>query len=155
MNRWVFYALLCGMIQTASAADLMLIVTGVANSGGVVIADLYNDKTAFEAADDVANPYRRIKLPANEGEMKFDFLDLEQGQYAFAILHDVNGDEILNRQLFPFIGMPSEAYVFSNNAFNMFSQADYEDAVFSVGVENLKITLELSQHYKKMIAGKW
>ena len=65
--------------------------------------------------------------------------DLEEGTYAFVILHDENknGKTDTNR-----IGMPKEGIAVSNNAKGSFGPPAYEDAKFKIGRE------EVVQHIK-------
>jgi uncharacterized protein (DUF2141 family) len=55
--------------------------------------------------------------------------NLPSGEYAISLFHDVNSNNILDKNIF---GIPSEDYGFSNNAKGTFGPPKYDDAKFSL-----------------------
>ncbi|MGV9003379.1 DUF2141 domain-containing protein [Flavobacterium sp.] len=65
--------------------------------------------------------------------------DLPEGEYAVTIYHDENSDNECNRN---FMGIPKEAYGFSNNIRPKFSAPKYKDCKFSLS-ENKTLHIKL------------
>lgn len=65
--------------------------------------------------------------------------DLPKGEYAFILYHDKNGDGKMNRN---FLGIPKEAFGFSNNVRPKLSKPTFEECKFSLK-EDLKLTVKL------------
>lgn len=65
--------------------------------------------------------------------------NLPSGEYAISLFHDVNSNNILDKNIF---GIPSEDYGFSNNASGTFGPPKYEDAKFNLNEsKTIKIIL--------------
>lgn len=65
--------------------------------------------------------------------------NLPSGEYAISLFHDVNSNNILDKNMF---GIPSEDYGFSNNASGTFGPPKYEDAKFNLNEsKTIKIIL--------------
>jgi uncharacterized protein (DUF2141 family) len=80
-------------------------------------------------------------LPENpEDPFSITFNNLDAGSYAVAIYHDRNNDELLNRGTFD---LPLEGYGFSNDAPARNGPADYEDAVFVLGISGSVIQIQM------------
>jgi len=70
----------------------------------------------------------------NGGEVTVVFNDLAPGNYAASVFHDVNKNGELDTN---WIGIPKEAYGFSNNARGTMGPPDYEDCVFQVNSKSV------------------
>lgn len=65
--------------------------------------------------------------------------NLPSGEYAISLFHDVNSNNILDKNMF---GIPSEDYGFSNNASGTFGPPKYEDVKFNLNEsKTIKIIL--------------
>ena len=53
--------------------------------------------------------------------------DLPKGEYAFMLYHDKNADAEMNRNI---LGIPKEAFAFSNNVRPKFAKPTFEDCKF-------------------------
>lgn len=77
-----------------------------------------------------------LKIRNNKASLS---LKLKEGSYAISAFHDKNSDKKLNTNS---VGIPKEAYGFSNNARGWFGPPDLEDQLIKVN-KNLKIEIEL------------
>lgn len=119
------------------AAQLTVTVEGLASQEGNVCFKVFSGSQGFPNEDD--NAVVKSCMAIAEMPLSVTFEDLTVGNYAVAIYHDANGDEMLNRGLF---GMPTEGYGFSNDAIARTGPASYEDAMILVG-GNTAITISM------------
>ena len=108
----------------AGAADLTIHIDDVKTAGGKIEVALYNSagaflKTAVGAASTAA------AKAANTVVLK----DLPAGEYAFAVFHDANSNDKLDKNL---LGIPTEDYAFSNNALGKMGPPSYDSARFTL-----------------------
>ena len=79
-----------------------------------------------------------VKASAIETIVVFD--KLEPGEYALAVIHDLNENNELDKG---FMGIPQEPYGFSNDARGKFGPPSYEESKLSVkGVVKTSIKVE-------------
>ncbi|WP_339922060.1 DUF2141 domain-containing protein [uncultured Cyclobacterium sp.] len=74
------------------------------------------------------------------GKAVFIFNDLQEGAYAVAAFHDANEDGKMRKTL---LGIPKDAYGFSNNARGTFSAPSFESASFELPAGNHTISFTL------------
>lgn len=123
MSRLMFAlmsALLFAAAAPSFAAELTICIDGVASADGQVLVAVFNSADTF-----LAKPVRGTAAPAHEGTVQVQVAGLPAGDYAFAVYHDANGNGKLDRNS---VGMPTEDYAFSNNAFGKRGAPSFEDA---------------------------
>lgn len=104
-------ALLSGAVPlSAGAADLGVVIEGLAHARGAVYLALYDRPETFL---DEAQSRRRERLPAAlPGPLRFAWRGLAPGDYAVTVYHDENGNGRLDRLM----GVaPAEGFGLSNN----------------------------------------
>ena len=111
-------------IQSTDAAMLKVTVEGVEQAKGTLQLSLFNTEDGW-----LKNGVRGEILEAKTPEMVWEVPGLEEGEYAIAVIHDIDSNGELNRGAF---GMPTEPYGFSNNARGMFGPAKWNEAKFPV-----------------------
>ncbi len=79
-----------------------------------------------------------IVLPATEHEMTVEIPNLDSGEYAIAIIQDLNEDEMLDKN---FLGIPKEPYGFSGNWKS--GGSSYDKALFNTDEVGFAITITL------------
>ncbi len=84
---------------------------------------LFNTSKSF-----LKEPFRGEKVAAHEGTVSVVFKNVQPGEYAISVFHDVNGDGKLDVN---FIGMPREGIGASNDASGTFGPPSYEKAKFT------------------------
>jgi uncharacterized protein (DUF2141 family) len=68
------------------------------------------------------------------------FTNLPYGWYGVSLYHDENGDGKMDVNA---MGIPKEAYGFSNNAKGFFGKPDYKDVKFQLNSAEKQITINL------------
>jgi len=107
---------------TQSPAQLSINITGYDVQEGQIMVALYANEEDF---NEEAKPIRDAKIRVNGPETLILFDDLSTGEYAFKIFHDENGNGELDTDM---LGIPSEAYIFSNDASDPFSAPEWQES---------------------------
>lgn len=115
---------------------ITLIVRGMKNNHGVVRAALFHSSNIFPSD----KPFRGIEIAIKERQASVEIPHVPAGEYALAVFHDENNDGKLNQN---FLGIPTEAYGFSNNARALFGPPAFEEAKFTVTNSSITITIEV------------
>lgn len=121
----------------AFAADLTVTVEGARSAEGPVMFALYDSADGFGSSD--RRLHAQMAPAAQPGGATAVFRGLPAGRYALAVFHDANGNGKLDRNL---LGMPTEAYGFSNNAMGVASAPSFEQAAVELGSDRA-ITIKL------------
>lgn len=79
-----------------------------------------------------------MKIRDTQG--RCDFLDIETGTYALAVIHDENMDGEIDTN---WLGVPTEGYGFSAGAEASMSAPSFEDASFTYEGGDLDLTISL------------
>ena len=123
-------------IVKAQTANLTIHVSGLKETKGGIQLGLYNNSPSFPKPD---LEFRVICIPADSSSVTYIITEIPCGDYAIALYHDVNSDEICNTN---WIGIPTESYGFSNNVRVMFSAPSFEKTKFSLN-DDLAINVKL------------
>jgi uncharacterized protein (DUF2141 family) len=107
------------------SSELKVVVEGLRNEKGKLSITLFNGPEGFPEDVDKAMTWQTIELSSEEPVFLFE--DLPRGVYAYAILHDENGDGKMNKNL---LGMPKEGFAFSNNYEPKIKNPSYKQASF-------------------------
>ena len=86
---------------------------------------LFNKEKGFPFKEGVLKTYI---VPVKSKYCNYKIKNLPKGDYAVVVFHDKNADGKCNK----FIGIPTEAYGFSNNIKPRFSAPDYRDCKFAL-----------------------
>jgi uncharacterized protein (DUF2141 family) len=111
-------------------------VHGIQNTNGQIELSIYNDPKVFP---EVGKTYKMIRIDSKVGEIVYEFTNLPAGEYAIATFHDENNDKECNTNL---IGVPTEAFAFSNDFRPFLSAPDFSDCSFKVD-KNMEISIEM------------
>lgn len=106
--------------------QLTIEIKNIPSSKGNLFIGLYQPKDEFPI---FGKQYIGKIVPVTGKTMTYSFKDLPQGEYAFAIYHDENKNNKLDKNL---LGVPTEYYGFSNNARRTFSAPSFEEASFDL-----------------------
>ena len=117
-----FLAFISDQILFEQAQTLTITVSNVKGERGHVLVALYSSPEDF-----MTSRFVSLKMPAKGNQVTGSFNDVPNGVYAISILHDLNSDEILNKNA---IGIPLEGVGFSNNATGRFGPPDFMEAAF-------------------------
>lgn len=105
--------------------SLRVTVTDIANHDGTMRIALFRGQLAYDGRDSLAGAGAVVAAD----EVSVVFSDLEPGEYAIMLYHDVNDSGKMDTN---FLGIPKEPYAFSNNAPGRYGPPDYERAAFAV-----------------------
>jgi uncharacterized protein (DUF2141 family) len=124
-----------GALQ-AHAADLTVTLQGVRVQTGVLKLALVDSQAGW---DGQAKPVNADGAAPQGDSATFVFKGLKPGAYAVLVTHDENGNGKLDSNM---IGMPIEAYGFSNNP-NVMRKPTWDEARFEVGAQDAAIDITL------------
>jgi len=116
--------------------QLKVEVQNIANSNGYILIGIYDSPEGFRDPD---KAIAHAKVQAKSGTLTIEIPNLPPGKYAAAIIHDSNANGKLDTN---FLGIPTEAYGFSNNARGRFGPPSFQDCLFNVK-SNATITILL------------
>ncbi len=116
---------LVGLAPAASAADLTLNLS-TRGSGGRIAVAIYRDAEAFRRSE---TPVASRMVARTGPVTSLTVTGLPPGRYAVAAFHDTDGNGDLT--LWP-IGLPREAYGFSNDARGRFGPPSFASAAFDL-----------------------
>lgn len=108
-------------------------IKAIPNVKGNLYVALFRQKDDFP---EFGKQYLGKIVPVTSKKMTYVFDNLSEGKYAIAIFHDENKNSKLDKN---YLGVPTEAYGFSNNARRTFSAPSFEEAEL-----NLKSDLGIS-----------
>jgi len=114
-----------GFAPAAQAADLTLALS-TRGAGGTIAVAIYRDAEAFRRGQ---APVATRVVPRSGAVTSVTIPGLAPGRYAVAAFHDTDGNGELT--LWP-IGLPREAYGFSNNARGRFGPPPFAAAAFDL-----------------------
>lgn len=123
-------------INSNAQFTLKVKVHGIQNTDGQIELSIYNDPKVFP---EVGKTYKMVRIDSKIGEIVYEFTNLPAGEYAIATFHDENNDKECNTNL---IGVPTEAFAFSNNFRPFLSAPDFSDCSFKIG-KNMEISIEM------------
>ncbi len=128
--------LACVAACQAKAADLTVTLHDVRARTGLLKLAVVDSQAGW---DGQAKPVRAEAAPPQGDTATFVFKDLEAGAYAVLVTHDENGNGKLDSNM---IGMPVEAYGFSNNP-RVMRKPTWDEARFEVGAQDAAIDITL------------
>ena len=120
-----FAMFLTGLASVATAADLILNLS-TRGSGGRIAVAVYRDAEAFRRGE---GPVASRMVARTGTVTSLTITGLAPGRYAVAAFHDTDGNGDLT--LWP-IGLPREAYGFSNDARGRFGPPQFAQAAFDL-----------------------
>jgi uncharacterized protein (DUF2141 family) len=123
----------CLFLFPFSKSKLTVEVKSIPNDKGTIFIGLFRPKDQFPI---FGKQYIGKVIPVSGKNMSYLFNDLSDGKYAVAVFHDENKNGKLDKN---YLGIPTEAYGFSNNARRTFSAPSFEEAEV-----NLKSDLTIS-----------
>lgn len=111
----------------AQGYTLTVVVEGVNQQDGNIGMLVFNSPKGW--AEDRSAALKDISVPAHSGTNTITVPNLPAGEYAVALVHDVNKNHKLDRN---FIGEPKEQWGLSNNPHAMIKTPAYEKCTFQL-----------------------
>ena len=124
MNSLFLFISLFTSIFSAENPELTIKISNIEKIRGEIKIGVFNkDKDFLKESGSIKN--YSIKVDKNTAVISIT--DLPKGEYAITMYHDENSDNECNRN---FMGIPKEAYGFSNNFKPKFGPPKYNDCKF-------------------------
>ncbi len=120
----VFLSLLSLFIlnQSSTNYDLTINVKGFPSSKGDAYIGIYRVSDDFPV---FGKQYKGKTTTISGNVSQVVFSGIPSGSYAVAVYHDRNNNNVLDKN---YLGIPTEAYGFSNNARRTFSAPSFSEA---------------------------
>jgi uncharacterized protein (DUF2141 family) len=115
-------------------------ITGIKNTTGQINVNLFNNKDGFPGNYKKAYRVLRIKTSDINGQA-IEFKNLAFGEYAIALIHDEDQNNLLKTGLF---GIPQEGFGFSNNAKGKLGPPDFTEAIIKLDKPELAISIKMN-----------
>jgi uncharacterized protein (DUF2141 family) len=137
-TKFLRYVLICLAITpcVAYADTLLVTINGVKAGQGNLRIAVFDEAHSDDFPD--GKHLLGIVLPATEEEMTVEIPNLDAGEYAIAIIQDINENEILDKN---FLGIPKEPYGFSGNWKS--GGSSFEKALFNTEEVAFTISIKL------------
>lgn len=120
-------------IPEVATSAVQIELSGLADAEGNVFVSVYNSADDWLSDNTVVT--NKVAIAGNlDGDIVRYTLELPPGDYALSIFFDANGNDDMDTN---FIGIPKEPVAMSNNARPKFGPPKYEDAVFTLGEEDV------------------
>ena len=129
-------ALLVAAVLPAHAADLTVTLRDVRVQTGLIKVAVVDSQAGW---DGQAKPVQADGAPPSGDTATFVFKGLAPGAYAVLVTHDENGNGKLDSNM---IGMPIEAYGFSNNP-RVMRKPTWDEARIDIGAQDTAIDIAL------------
>lgn len=132
---FLYFSLLMSVLPEENP-QLTIEIQNIEVVKGDVRIGVFNTDTKFLKE---GHTFRNYKIAVENNPETIVIDDLPKGEYAFILYHDKNGDGKMNRN---FLGIPKEAFGFSNNVRPKLSKPTFEECKFSLK-EDLALTVKL------------
>jgi uncharacterized protein (DUF2141 family) len=121
----IFAALLSFILPIqAYSENLTVEISELKENRGQILIGLYNDADTFPI---INKAYKGIFIKVEKKEIQYTFSDIPHGNYAIAVIHDINNNNALDKNM---LGIPIEGYGFSNNPTTNFGIPDFNEVKF-------------------------
>jgi uncharacterized protein (DUF2141 family) len=135
----IFIFCCSGMLpgKATTAADIIVNLNNVENDEGQVMVSICPEAGFMK---DFKKCWKSETASASQGVMRLVFNDVPAGDFAVMAYHDMNANNRLDTGLF---GIPSEGWGVSNNARGRFGAPSFKDAAFTVGSDDIELSIRL------------
>jgi uncharacterized protein (DUF2141 family) len=123
---------------SSSSGFIEVRVEGVRFPRGLVQASLFADVRGYP--EDFRKAARTVSVAAAESTVSIRFDSIPAGAWALAVLHDADGDGLLDRNA---LGVPREGIGASNEAVRRLGPPRFRDARFLFHGDSLRLRLRL------------
>lgn len=143
--RALYTALLLAILPAVAFAQstcpgIHVKILDIRNNTGAVACALFKSSVGFPT-EFMQSATNIVMMKIEDTEARCDFLDIPNGTYALAVIHDENMDGKLATN---WIGVPTEGYGFSSDAKVSMSAPSFEAASFEYDVQKLDLTISLT-----------
>lgn len=111
--------------KNLAQGTLIVQVENIKESKGKIMVAIYNQSNGFREAE---KAFKRLMQDANGSVVTITVGNLPAGEYAIAVFHDANSNQLLDTGTF---GIPKEGYGFSNNPKIKMGPPNFDSCKFS------------------------
>ena len=119
-----------------STGNLIINISGFPSSDGFAMVALHNSEESYEGGE--ASAIAKTKIMVVDRRVQVFFTNLPYGWYGVSLYHDENGNGQMDKNA---MGIPKEAYGFSNNAKGFFGRPNYKDVMFQLSSAEKRIAI--------------
>ncbi|MEN1785612.1 MAG: DUF2141 domain-containing protein [Bacteroidota bacterium] len=120
--------------QGAAQHKIIVKVKEIPSSKGKISAALYRNQATFLKFDAV---FASASNQSEKGTTTVVFNDIPEGEYAIALFHDENGNDVLDTN---WMGIPKEKVAFSKAKMKLFGPPKFKECAFTL---KKNLTLEI------------
>ena len=138
---FVIFALINASASPAASeatGNLIVSISGFPSSDGFAMVALHNSEESYKGGE--ASAIAKTKTMVVDQKVQIVFTNLSYGSYGVSLYHDENGSGQMEKNA---MGIPKEAYGFSNNAKGFFGKPKYKDVVFQLNSAEMQIAINL------------
>ena len=125
-------------VGATSNSNLTVELNGLKRQGGQVCLSLFSSSQGFPDNKENALQTQCIRLEKESPKITFE--NLIPGNYAVAVFHDANSDQILNLNS---LGIPTEGFGFSRNPTILAGPPQFDDTAVAVATAQNNIQIKL------------
>ncbi len=122
--------------ESGGHATLVVTVNGIRSVKGQVKIAIFNSSEKWLGSQPVYSSTIDVKGPS----VTWKINDVPSGDYGIAVLDDENSNGKMDKNI---LGLPLEAYGFSNNVRATFGAPKWEDAKFIVKAPTTEVSIEV------------
>jgi len=124
--------------MSESTGNLIINISGFPSSDGFAMVALHNSEESYKGGE--ASAIAKTKVMVVDRKVQVVFTNLPYGWYGVSLYHDENGNGQMDKNA---MGIPKEAYGFSNNAKGFFGRPNYKDVMFQLNSAEKQIVINL------------
>ena len=122
-----------------STGKLVIDISGFPSSDGFAMVALNNSEKSYKGGEDLAIAKTRSMVVDQKAQVIFT--NLPYGWYGISLYHDENSNGEMDKNA---MGIPREAYGFSNNAKGFFGKPSYKNVKFQLNSAEMQIVINLN-----------
>lgn len=130
-NVFVILGILFYLPCLSQTFNLKVAVTNIKETKGKIDMGVFNSAESFL---EKGYEFKTESKIIDSDSIVITLQNLEPGDYAISLFHDINSDNVCNLNLF---GIPTEPYGFSNNFKPKLSKPTFADCMFSLTQDSL------------------
>jgi uncharacterized protein (DUF2141 family) len=135
---WVLLVVVHSPAFSESTGKLVVDISGFPSSDGFAMVALNNSKESYKGGENEA--IAKTKTMVVDQKAQVVFTSLPYGWYGISLYHDENSNGKMDKNA---MGIPKEAYGFSNNAKGFFGKPSYKKVKFQLNSAEMQIAISL------------
>ena len=126
--------------EAQQTGDLTIVLTGFENNNGLVWISVVNSEQGYV---DEHKAFCGIRTKLTKRRVEIVLKGISYGEYGIRTYHDEDESGSLNKN---FLGIPKEAYGFSNNARNLFGTPSYDKVRFKLNAPAVTVNITIKKY---------